>query len=365
MCATSGNCLGSEPQPTAPAETLIFQEDFESGTLAGWKAEGGTIEVVREGDRGVCKIVSAKKQAPRGDEESIRWADSTEGAFIYADLPAEKLHDKRVYLSARYRMTDAGKDNDWVGFTIVHFDASGVEKVYTEGKKRWIGGPILESKDPNKWTNCRIPLDMSEKVAEPKLRIGFGRATGTLLIDHVRLTVAPKTKPERIDEAIADNSDDAFSKTGNWNVSTKVEGYWGKDYLWHPKGDGNAKATWVLTAPASGRWQVDARWTWGLQGAKDRATNAPFTVKFPGGSKEVRVNMADEGQAGRFNPLSVVDLKKGQKVEVTLSNDTDNSVVADAVRLVRLPEGCTGTELRYENTFLETAAERKAEAAKD
>ena len=365
MSIASGTFGAGQHLSGETAETVIFEENFESGKLTGWETQGGKIEIVKDGDNQICKIVSDTKRRRQKGEESVRWDDSTEGAFIFHDLPTAKLHNKRVYLHARYRLSDVAKDNDWVGFSIVHFDATGVEKIYTEGKKRWIGGPILESRDPKKWTNCRIPIDMAEKVADTKLRIGFGKASGTLLIDSIRLTVTSKTPPERFDEAIVDNSDAKFSKTGEWNTSTKVPGYLGGDYLWAPQGDGAAKAIWSLKAPSKGLWEVQGRWTWGLSGSKDRATNAPFTLKFPGGSREVRVNMADKTLAGRFNPLGVVDLADGEKVEVTLSNDADNSVVADAVRLVRLPEGCTGSELLYENTFSGTEPEKKAEADKD
>lgn len=141
------------------------------------------------------------------------------------------------------------------------------------------------------------------------------------------------------DEVIVDNTDSGFSKEGDWTVSTKVPGFVGKDYLWHRKGDGKGTAKWMFAAPQDGRWQVEAIWTWGLHGEKDRATNAPFRIICPGGSHEVRVNMADKTNAARFNVLGACDLKKGDTVEVVLTNDADNSVVADAVKLVRLPPG--------------------------
>ena len=358
MCIANGACGAGRPRPEGAKETVIFEENFEGGNLAGWDVQGGKAEAIREGGNHICRIVSAQTKRRGPEDESIRWDDTSEGAFIFADLPAEKLHDKRVYIHCRYKLLDPARDNDWVGLTIVHIDAK-------TGEKSWRGGPILESKDPNVWTEARLMADMGENVGDTRLRVGFGRASGTLLIDNIRLTVTPKTFPDRMDEAIADNSDDAFGTVGQWNASTRVPRYWGGDYLWSPRGDGSAKATWVLAAPAPGRWSVDARWTSGPQGAEDRATNAPFTVKYPGGQEQVRVNMADEALAGRFNPLAAVDLKKGQKVEVTLSNDADNSVVADAVRLVRLPDRCAASKLLYENRFSGSEAERKAEAARD
>ena len=172
----------------------------------------------------------------------------------------------------------------------------------------------------------------------------------------------PKPVP---DEVIVDNTDETFRKIGQWNVSTKVPGFWGQDYLWAAKGDGNAKSIWTLTAPDDGRWQVDARWTWGAQGAKDRATNAPFIVKSPADARNVRVDMSDPLQAARWNALAVLDLKKQDKVEVTLTNEADNSVAADAVRLVRLPTACARSELLYENTFTMPTEQQKIQNQKD
>jgi hypothetical protein len=199
MCIANGACGAARPRPEGVKETVIFEENFERGNLARWDVQGGKAEVIREGGSHICRIVSGQMKRRGPEDESIRWDDTAEGAFIYADLPAEKLHDKRVYIHCRYKLLDPAKDNDWVGLTIVHIDAK-------TGEKSWCGGPILESKDPNVWTEARLMADMVEKVADTRLRVGFGRASGTLLIDSIRLTVTSKTPPDRADEAIADNS---------------------------------------------------------------------------------------------------------------------------------------------------------------
>ncbi len=346
-CSACGICSAADGRPGSARETVIFEEDFESGKLDAWEVRGGKIEIITEGGSRVCRIVSQKV---------------TSRTTLQINLPVEKLHDKRLYLHCRYRLTDYTRDPDsqygGTVFQIYHTGPGG------RGRS-WRGAPMFPATDAKPWRTCRAPSDMFVKVGEAQLRIGFGNARGTLLIDDIRLTVEPKSLPPRSDEVIADNSGDGFSKTGRWNVSAKVPGYCGSNYLWSPKGDGSSAATWTLTAPTDGRWEVGARWTWGLQGAKDRATNAGFKVAGPGGAKTVRVNMADRVLAGRFNPLTVLDLGKGQKVEVTLSNDADNSVVADAVRLLRLPDGCSGSELLYEGTFSGTEEGRKAEEARD
>ncbi len=297
----AGNSAGEK-------EVEIFRDDFESGNLTGWRTEGGQIEVINEGGRNVLRIVSKGLQRRQEGDESIRWADSEESAFAFMDLPAEKLTGKRVWIYCRYRLTDTLDSNDWAGMTLV---ATNIKT----GDRSWRGGRCLPTKDPTGWTSAKVFADITKDVDATMLRLGFGRADGTLLIDEVRITIGSQTLPQRTDEVIAES----------------------------------AGSSWKLTAPDDGRWQIGARW------AQASATKAKFKLSWPGGNKEIFADLSDKSLAGWFNPLAVADLKKGQSVEIS----TDGQ--ADAARLLRVPAACAGSEVLYANTLDMPADMRKAE----
>ena len=131
-------------------------------------------------------------------------------------------------------------------------------------------------------------------------------------------------------EAVVDNGGAGFKVlAGEWNKSTRDPNYEGDNYLWCRKGDGSAKVTWKYKVPKKGTYQVFVKWV----GSKptDRATNAPFTV----GGKTVRVDMSKRDSWGVWTALGEYTYEKDAVATVGLSNDANNSVVADAVKFVR------------------------------
>ena len=122
---------------------------------------------------------------------------------------------------------------------------------------------------------------------------------------------------------------------GTWNPSTRNEGYTGSGYLW------NAKRTPEQTEPDAvefrpnllepGIYKVYAHWVWGRG---DRARNAPYTIHYAGGSQVRRVDMSNESLAGKWHLLGVFPFEEGDAGFVELTDDADNSVVADAVKFV-------------------------------
>jgi len=145
--------------------------------------------------------------------------------------------------------------------------------------------------------------------------------------------------PSRRPLITIDNEDETFSTVGEgWNPSTRDPGFYGNGYLWHARGDGEAKAIWRADLATPGRYNVYARWV--MSKPADRARNAPFTVKTAEGEATVRVDMAQRQSAAEFpagrvqsawNLLGTFPLEK--EAEIVLSNDADNSVVADAIRI--------------------------------
>ena len=151
----------------------------------------------------------------------------------------------------------------------------------------------------------------------------------------VTVTVVPRADPI----AIVDNSDAGFSKTGVWNSSTSVPGYYGNNYLVAATGNGSAVATWSYTVDSAGIYEISARWT--AFDAPWRATNATYKI-FNNGALLTSVSkdqtfLATQGPQGNFELLGAYHLSAGT-LQVKLSNAANNNyVAADAIQIVKLP----------------------------
>lgn len=110
-----------------------------------------------------------------------------------------------------------------------------------------------------------------------------------------------------------------------WGASTNVAGYHDTGYLYHEPGDGSGVYTWQAQLPEAGTYEVAAWWT----AAQDRATNAPYTVHARDGARTIRVNQREDGAA--WVSLGELPFTAGP-VRVTLSDDADGVVIADAIR---------------------------------
>ena len=135
---------------------------------------------------------------------------------------------------------------------------------------------------------------------------------------------------------VVDNAGAGFRVLrGEWNPSTRNEGYVGSGYLW------NAKRTEIQgqpdavefrpDLPEAGPYKVYAHWVWGKG---DRARNAPYIIHYAGGSQVRRVDMSNQALAAKWHLLGVFPFEKGDGGCVELTDDADNSVVADAVKFV-------------------------------
>ena len=141
----------------------------------------------------------------------------------------------------------------------------------------------------------------------------------TLLLASAAL---PLASPVAAAEFIIDNSDGVQVK-GNWSTSSTTVGYLGADYLFRTAGDGSATVTWTLPANAApGRYEIFARWSSG----PNRATNATYQI----GTATVSVNQKQNGAS--WQSLGTFEL--APNATVTLSNQADGVVVADALRFV-------------------------------
>lgn len=132
------------------------------------------------------------------------------------------------------------------------------------------------------------------------------------------------------DPIIIDNDDAGTTMVGSWATSTYSSQRYGADYLYSSKGTGEDTFTWNFDLPATGSYHV---YVWYSAGS-NRATNAPYTIYSKTGAVTQTVNQQENG--GRWVDLGVYDFSGGPN-KVTLSDNADNLVIADAVKLEHVP----------------------------
>jgi RHS repeat-associated protein len=89
---------------------------------------------------------------------------------------------------------------------------------------------------------------------------------------------------------------------------------------------------------------VYARWV----AASTNASNAPFTVQYSGGSQAIAVNQRSSG--GQWMLLGSFAFTAGTAGSVTLTDNANGVVIADAVKLVATSGGTTSEVVRYLHT---------------
>jgi hypothetical protein len=124
-----------------------------------------------------------------------------------------------------------------------------------------------------------------------------------------------------VDPAVAERT----AWAGDWTVSRNVPTYYGDAYQVAEAGTGAAAYTWEAPLPTAGAYEVLAWWP----EARDRATDAPYTVHARDGARTVRVDQRNRGS--RWVSLGTFAFEAGP-ARVVLSDDANGVVVADAVR---------------------------------
>ncbi|MGV9774294.1 DNRLRE domain-containing protein [Streptosporangium sp. NPDC003464] len=156
--------------------------------------------------------------------------------------------------------------------------------------------------------------------------------------------------PLGLDVVLGDNSDTGqVTATGSWTVvgssggsglaatATVGTGFTGYDYATAPAGTGSSAFTWNLTTPSAGRYKVHVKYPTGAT-----ATNAKYTVKYDGG--ETTATIDQTSKAGEWVSLGEFTFTEGNTHSVTLTDEANGTVAADAVKLVRDNTGDTDTE---------------------
>ncbi len=145
-------------------------------------------------------------------------------------------------------------------------------------------------------------------------------------------------------QLIVDNTDAGFGVVGVWGTATHT----GHDGGFRPtaKGDGSRVATWTFSDLTAGQYRVSTTYP----PAGNGATDAPFTIK-DGAATITTVDM-DMTQApddrtvsdSNWEDIATVTLT-GTTMVVELSNDANNTVMADAVMIERIGDIPAGSEI--------------------
>jgi hypothetical protein len=135
-------------------------------------------------------------------------------------------------------------------------------------------------------------------------------------------------------DSIVDNDDAGFSVTGDdYELQIRDTQFVGNDVHYGRAGDGSSVAQWTIPGVTAGMvYDISATWVAG----ENHASNAVYTIL--GGAAPIDVTVdqrvAPDGTGGGdiWQHLSPVTAT-GTEITVQLSNDADNWLVADAVKL--------------------------------
>ncbi|MCX6630380.1 MAG: hypothetical protein NTW28_22400, partial [Candidatus Solibacter sp.] len=171
---------------------------------------------------------------------------------------------------------------------------------------------------------------------------GFARYMTPVLLQAIGL--APEISPDP--DIVIDNSDPAPSivLNGVWTSSTSTPGYIGTNYVHNGNtGQGSKSAVFTPNIPSNGVYPLFLHWT----SESNRATNAPVTVNYNGGSTNMTVNQTLNG--GTWFNLGSYPFAAGTNGTVTIGTTAANGyVIVDALG-VGLSQTSTVVRLRMDN----------------
>ncbi len=149
-----------------------------------------------------------------------------------------------------------------------------------------------------------------------------GQVTRSVIVVPVGGGVCPS--------AICDNLDTGFNTVGTWSASTSSKEYYGSNYLHDQRTDKGAKtASWTYEIGTDGNYEIAAQWT----SAANRAPYAQYMYAVDDGPLLNCGAPADQRyNGGQLNYLCTVPaLAAGSTLTVSLRNDSNGYVIADAV----------------------------------
>jgi len=142
------------------------------------------------------------------------------------------------------------------------------------------------------------------------------------------------------DDLIKDDDDVSTTITGKWKLVAKGrKPYYGAGYIKSVKGSGENTVEWPLTNTLPGQYQIYTRWI----RKRKNASNAPYTINHALGQDTVLVNQKRKGSKWRL--LGTFDLNP--QSNISLSNDANGFVIADAIKVVPLDGATISTSYNY------------------
>jgi len=130
-------------------------------------------------------------------------------------------------------------------------------------------------------------------------------------------------------DIVVDNTSGGFSCSAGWSTGTMSTDKYGADYRFHSTTTTDDPATWTISVPVSGNYDVYAWWPQG----SNRSTAAPYKVNYNGGSATVNKNQQTSG--GTWNLLGRWNFASGNRtVQLGCVAPSGYVVIADAVRMV-------------------------------
>ncbi|MEQ9546525.1 MAG: hypothetical protein RIK85_11020 [Marinobacter sp.] len=137
----------------------------------------------------------------------------------------------------------------------------------------------------------------------------------------------PPTAAGSASEHIIDRDNIGFYTTGDWRVSSSIEGFQGQDYLISDPGTGENVATWNLNIIRT--FDIFAKWS----STSRRGSNVKFIVHHLDNNNNLvteTVTVDQRENGGQWFKLGTYRMST-LTGRVTVSNDADGWVVADAV----------------------------------
>jgi hypothetical protein len=268
------------------------------------------------------KVYDTKADVKDSVASTLQWVRSSfENGFCNGACHGTKTMIRTPYLGPKVLTKKAYPDdhNNNVPSDGVTIDLSpidgGVETMYDDGIN---GGDITAGDNIYSYT-LTVPDDtvagfksLHITATDPD---GVGEGNITL---HV----------QALDEVILDNTEATYK--GTWPLFANLKAY-GGEAQYHEAGSGANTATWTPTIFGAGYYNVYAWWV----ANTNRATDAPYTINYDGGSETIDVNQEVNG--GQWVLLGTYPFAAGTSGSVVLSDDANEYVNADAIKFELQP----------------------------
>ena len=171
-------------------------------------------------------------------------------------------------------------------------------------------------------------------------------------LEEATTPVEPVEQAPAADAIVVDNLDPGFSVVaGDWSTCANGDCQgtpYGADFRFADPTCADCRAEFSLTVPTAGEYDVLTWWPWG----EDRATDAPFTIEYSGGSLAINVDQVNGGDDWWW--LATLAFEAGETVRVIVEGTATGFAYADAVALNPTGAGAPAGE---EAEAVPTAAE--------